>query len=166
MWVLQQCEPARCSETLLTRSSLQAWPVFFREDDTEAKGNIPHTLVYFSCHCWNVPLHPGCSTRSLVNSFHTGYQLTSHILFHNRFFYSAKLPASTLSDPFNRKHLSVCLSPHTASPLDSSSSIYPSWPFARRPLAVSIQFTAQFPLVRFVDCYKTLEKHWKLSMMI
>lgn len=54
-------------------------------------------------------MHPGCSTRSLVNSFHTGYQLTSHILFHNRFFYSTKLPASTLSDPFNRKHLSVCL---------------------------------------------------------
>lgn len=54
-------------------------------------------------------MHPGCSTRSLVNSFHTGYQLTSHILFHNRFFYSTNLPASTLSDPFNRKHFSVCL---------------------------------------------------------
>lgn len=66
-------------------------------------------LVYFSWHCWNVPMHPGCSTRSLVNSFHTGYQLTSHPVPQQVFLYSTKLPASTLGDPFNSKRLSVCL---------------------------------------------------------
>lgn len=83
--------------------------------------------VYFLWHCWNVPVHPGCSTLSLVNSFHTGYQLTSHILFPNRFFHFTK--ASTPSEPFNGNGFSVCPSPHTTSPLNSTSSIWFSWPF-------------------------------------